>query len=172
MTASKLDTFPSVARGRAPHRARLCWVFAMSLLATAGCAGQDPPAAATDARPNILYIMSDDHAVQAVSAYGHPVSQIAPTPNIDRIGEQGLIFENAFVTNSLCGPSRAAILTGKYGHLNRFTRNGDIFDGSQWTWPRALKQAGYQTALIGKWHLDRTPVGLEFDYWKSNRSCC
>jgi arylsulfatase A-like enzyme len=165
MTASKLDTFPSVARGRVPHRARLCWVFAMSLLAAAACAGQDPPAA-TDARPNILYIMSDDHAVQAVSAYGHPVSQIAPTPNIDRIAEQGLIFKNAFVTNSLCGPSRAAILTGKYGHLNGFTKNGDTFDGSQWTWPRALKEAGYQTALIGKWHLDRTPAGLEFDYWK------
>jgi arylsulfatase A-like enzyme len=166
MTAAMLDSFLPVARTHALHHARLCWLCALSLLAASACAGQDPPTATTDTRPNILFIMSDDHAVQAISAYGHPVSQIARTPNIDRIAEQGMIFENAFVTNSLCGPSRAANLTGKYGHINGFTQNGDIFDGSQWTWPRALKEAGYQTALIGKWHLDRTPVGLELDYWK------
>jgi arylsulfatase A-like enzyme len=166
MTAAMLDSFLPVARTHALHHARLCWLCALSLLAASACAGQDPPTATTDTRPNILFIMSDDHAVQAISAYGHPVSQIARTPNIDRIAEQGMIFENAFVTNSLCGPSRAANLTGKYGHINGFTQNGDIFDGSQWTWPRALKEAGYQTALIGKWHLDRTPAGLELDYWK------
>ncbi len=142
-----------------------------TLLALAAC-GQDEPAAVEPAEPaaarpvNILFIMSDDHAVQAVSAYGHPISQLAPTPNIDRIAAEGMTFRNAFVTNSLCGPSRAAILTGKYGHINGFTRNGDVFDGSQWTWPRALKQAGYQTALIGKWHLGPTPDGLDFDYFK------
>jgi arylsulfatase A-like enzyme len=166
MTAAMLDSFLPLARTHALHHARLCWLCALSLLAASACAGQDPPTATTDTRPNILFIMSDDHAVQAISAYGHPVSQIARTPNIDRIAEQGMIFENAFVTNSLCGPSRAANLTGKYGHINGFTQNGDIFDGSQWTWPRALKEAGYQTALIGKWHLDRTPAGLELDYWK------
>ncbi|RHW18579.1 DUF4976 domain-containing protein [Sphingomonas gilva] len=117
-------------------------------------------------RPNIVFIMSDDHAVQAISAYGHPVSKLAPTPNIDRIAQNGVVFRNSFVTNSLCGPSRAAMLTGKFGHVNGFNKNGETFDASQWTWPRALKEAGYQTAVIGKWHIGPTPEGIDFDYWK------
>jgi arylsulfatase A-like enzyme len=125
-----------------------------------------PAPPARDQRPNIVYIMSDDHAVQAVSAFGHPISQIAPTPNIDRIARNGAKFVNSFVTNSLCGPSRAAILTGKFGHVNGLNRNGQVFDNTQPTWPRALKRSGYQTALIGKWHLGANPVGLELDYWK------
>jgi arylsulfatase A-like enzyme len=118
------------------------------------------------APPNIVFIMADDHAVRAVSAYGDPLGQVAPTPNIDRIAAGGMRFDESFVTNSLCGPSRAAMLTGKFGHKNGFTRNGDTFDGSQSTWPHMLKDAGYQTAVIGKWHINQTPDGLDFDYWK------
>ncbi|MEO0996808.1 MAG: sulfatase [Pseudomonadota bacterium] len=149
-------------------RARAGTVLGALLLAACGqddaALAETPPAAAKPL--NIVYIMSDDHAVQALSAYEHPVSKLAPTPNIDRLATEGMRFTRSFVTNSLCAPSRAAMLTGKYGHSNGLTRNGDVFDGTQPTWPRVLKRAGYQTALIGKWHLDRTPEGMEFDYWK------
>ena len=114
-------------------------------------------------KPNILFIMADDHAMQAISAYNYPISQLAPTPNIDRIAKNGALFRHAFVTNSICGPSRAVILTGKYSHINGFRQNGDSFDGSQATLPKMLKKAGYQTALTGKWHLNAYPEG--FDYW-------
>ncbi|MCB0425542.1 MAG: sulfatase-like hydrolase/transferase, partial [Mangrovimonas sp.] len=89
-------------------------------------------------RPNIIYIMADDHAEQAISAYGHPISQLAPTPNIDRIAEEGAIFRNNFCTNSLCGPSRAVVLTGKFSHINGFRMNGEHFDGNQQTFPKLL----------------------------------
>lgn len=111
--------------------------------------------------PNIVFIMSDDHGYQAISAYGYGLNQ---TPNIDKLAEQGILFKHAFVTNSLCAPSRATILTGKYSNLNGIKGNGgEAFDGSQMTFPKLLQQAGYQTALIGKWHLKSYPTG--FDYW-------
>jgi len=114
-------------------------------------------------RPNIVYIMADDHAEQAISAYGHPISQIAPTPNIDRIANDGALFKNNFCTNSICGPSRAVVLTGKFSHQNGFKMNGNRFDGKQQTFPKLLQKAGYHTAVIGKWHLHGNPEG--FDYW-------
>lgn len=116
-------------------------------------------------RPNILFIMADDHAYQAISAYGGALADLAPTPHIDRLAEQGMRFNRAFVTNSLCGPSRAAILTGKYGHENGFIDNtiGSKFDFRQDTFAKQLQNAGYQTGVIGKLHLGGTPTG--FDYF-------
>ncbi|HET8735406.1 MAG TPA: sulfatase, partial [Pricia sp.] len=100
----------------------------------------------------------------AISAYGHPISELAPTPNIDRIAENGALFHRAYVTNSICGPSRAVILTGKHSHINGFRQNGDRFDGNQPTLPKMLQKIGYQTAITGKWHLHGYPQG--FDHWK------
>jgi len=112
------------------------------------------------ARPNILFVFSDDHASHAISAYG---SQLNKTPNIDRIAQTGLLFRNNFCGNALCGPSRATILTGLHSHQNGFMRNGNVFDGDQTTFPKLLQKAGYQTAIIGKWHLHSDPQG--FDHW-------
>ncbi len=114
-----------------------------------------------DKRPNIVFIMSDDHAYQAISAYGDSLNH---TPNLDMLAKEGMLFNRAFVNNSLCAPSRAAILTGKYSNMNGIKGNGDeVFDGSQNTFPKLLRVAGYQTAMIGKWHLVSNPTG--FDFW-------
>jgi len=112
-------------------------------------------------RPNILFIFSDDHAYQAISAYG---SNRNKTPNIDRIANDGVLFTNCCVTNSICAPSRAVIQTGKYSHLNGVLDNRQVFDTSQQTFPKILKTAGYETAMVGKWHLKAEPD--YFDYWE------
>ena len=116
-------------------------------------------------RPNILFIFSDDHALRSISSYGGDLANVAPTPNIDRIAAEGMLFQNSFCANSICGPSRACILTGKHSHINGFMRNSRTpFDQSQWTVAKALQKSGYQTAVIGKWHLKSNPVG--FDFWE------
>lgn len=121
---------------------------------------QQPNHAQKSKRPNIVFIMTDDHTIQAMSAYG---SKLVKTPNLDRIAKEGILFNNCFVTNAVCGPSRATILTGKYSHLNGLTDNSKTFDSTQVIYPQLLKKAGYQTAMIGKWHLGSTPMG--FDYY-------
>ncbi|MCB9879723.1 MAG: sulfatase [Planctomycetes bacterium] len=131
--------------------------FACALAFSAAPVAQKP---LRGSRPNILFVFSDDHACHAISAYGSRVNQ---TPNIDRLAEHGLLFRNNFCGNSLCGPSRATILTGKHSHANGFMRNGNVFDGDQTTFAKLLHGVGYQTAIFGKWHLSSDPQG--FDKW-------
>ena len=112
-------------------------------------------------RPNIIYIMSDDHDNDAISAYN---KQFIQTPHIDRLAKEGMRFNKAFTGNSICAPARATLLTGQHSHKNGVKDNGTSFDPSKITLPKLLQQSGYQTALIGKWHLQSYPTG--FDFWK------
>ena len=119
-------------------------------------------AAGTPTRPNILYIMSDDHAAHAISAYGGRLARVAPTPNLDRLAAEGMRFTKAFVVNSICTPSRATIMTGKYSHRNGVYKFTGL-DQSQPTLPKYMQAHGYQTGFVGKYHLHTNPVG--FDHW-------
>jgi len=121
------------------------------------------PAQAKDQRPNILFVFSDDHAPHAIGAYNGWLKSVNPTPNIDRLARGGMLFEKSFCSNSICGPSRAVIMTGKHSHKNGFMNNGNSFDWNQQIFPKILQKAGYQTAIYGKSHLKGQPQG--FDDW-------
>ena len=129
----------------------------VAAVAVAGCAGhgqnKEEPR-----RPNIIFMMTDDHTSQAMSCYG---SSLIRTPNMDRIANEGIRLDNCYAVNALSGPSRACILTGKFSHVNGFTDNASTFDGDQPTFPKMLRDAGYQTAMIGKWHLISEPQGFD-----------
>ena len=145
-------------------------LLALLCLAAGGCENGGEESESASDRPNIIFIFTDDHSARAISAYG---SQINETPNIDRLAREGMLFRNAFVTNSICAPSRAVILTGMHSHLNGVPTNRERFDSTQTTFPKLLQQAGYQTAIIGKWHLNSDlgskvepqPTDQGFDYF-------
>ena len=142
---------------RAPqlkHVRTVAMVAALCLAAAGGAPAEQPAP-----RPNILFVMTDDHGVTALSCYGDDRIE---TTHMDRLAREGMLFHRAYVTNSICGPSRATILTGKHSHANGYWRNNAGFDTEQNTFPRLMGEAGYQTAVIGKWHLDADPVMFDF----------
>ena len=134
-----------------------------ALSCVAATAQAQQKAAAATQRPNIVYIMCDDHAFQCISAYGSPISKLAPTPNIDRIAQRGMRFDRAFVENSLSTPSRACLMTGLYSNQNEQRQLGEGIDTTRTFFTEQLQQAGYQTAVVGKWHMGCDPKG--FDYY-------
>lgn len=123
---------------------------------------------AESTRPNILYIMSDDHGAQAIGAYGGRLAELNPTPTLDRLAAEGVVMENTFCNNAICSPSRATILTGQYSHMTGVTSLGGRVLESDQTLPLQMRQAGYETAVVGKWHLGEQP--LAFDYYKVLKS--
>ena len=131
------------------------------LVGVAACS--EPNAVSAAERPNILFIMSDDHAAHAIGAYGSRLAKLDPTPNIDRLAREGVRLSNCFCTNSICTPSRATIMTGQYSHTNGITTLSGALSGERQTLPRLMKQAGYETAIVGKYHLKAEPS--VFDYY-------
>jgi len=121
-------------------------------------------------KPNIIYIMSDDHTSQAITAYDDFYADYFTTPNIDRIAHEGMRFDNVYCANAICGPSRAIILTGKYSHVNGYYKNehGGHFNPDQWTFPQELHDNGYTTAMVGKWHLGTQPRGFDYFMYHNN----
>jgi arylsulfatase A-like enzyme len=161
LSCRKLDA-PRAMRTSGPTGVASIAIFGFFILflsagATHRAAANDPPSD----RPNIVFVFLDDHARQAIGAYGSVINE---TPNIDRLARQGMRFENVFVSNSICAPSRAVLLTGKHSHLNGQLSNRETFDGEQQTFPKLLRASGYNTAIIGKWHLGSDPTG--FDHWE------
>lgn len=139
--------------------ALLCGVAAA---VPAACAAQQGAGGRESGRPNIVYIMTDDHAYQTVGAYGHPISRLAPTPNIDRLAREGMLFREAFVENSISAPSRATLLTGVYSHRHgQTTLSYGIMDTTLVHFPELLRAEGYRTAIFGKWHLSVEPKGFD-----------
>ena len=138
---------------------KFCMFFASALAFTA-CSKQ----VEKDTRPNIIHIMTDDHSFQTISAYGHPISKLAPTPNLDRLANEGMLFTSGYVENSLSAPSRATLLTGMYSHMHGQRTLGPGLDTCLTVFPELMQEAGYQTAIVGKWHLFCEPKG--FDYYK------
>lgn len=143
-------------------RAALAVAAAAAVAATAAAAASAVPGA--DDRPNIVFLFSDDHAAHALSAYRPYLSygaRLPDTPNLDRLAREGMLFVNAFVTNSICGPARATVLTGEYGHLSGVMTNREALHPMTVTFPKLLRAAGYETSLFGKWHLKTTPEGFD-----------
>ena len=153
--------------------ASLLALMAVVVFATFSCKNGSDKATAegeSQEKPNIIYVMADDLTIQAISAYGGIYKDIAPTPNIDRLATEGMLFEDVLCTNAICGPSRASIITGDYSNVNGYYKNesGGKFDASKWTFPQEFQKNGYQTSLFGKWHLGSEPKG--FDVFKYHNS--
>ena len=139
--------------------AALLWILGFFVLLP----GNGARLAAAQSRPNILFIMSDDHCARAIGAYGLRLAKLNPTPNLDALARKGMIFENVFCTNSICTPSRASIMTGQYSHRNGVYDLYGTLPGEKNYLPREMKKAGYTTAVVGKWHLKDSPK--YFDYF-------
>ncbi len=140
------------------------------LFLMSACANHSDAEEKENARPNILFIMSDDHTTQAITAYDDIYGEYFSTPNIDRIADEGMRFDNVFCANAICGPSRAIILTGKYSHRNGYYKNesGGRFNPDQWTFAEELHRQGYTTAMVGKWHLGTEPRGFDYFMYHNN----
>src|SRR5688572_7917597 len=143
---------------------RFLWLVALSsVLAMSAIGAETTTSTRASGQPNILWIMSDDHAVTGVGAYGGRLASLNPTPNIDRLAREGARLTNAFCTNSICTPARATLLTGQYSHVNGVRTLNDPLPIERQILPQRIKEAGYLTAIIGKWHLHEEPAS--FDYY-------
>lgn len=142
---------------------RKTFLIGLIPLAPGLCSAQGRKAAESGSRPNIVFIMTDDHAFQALGAYGHPIARLAPTPNLDRLARSGMLFRESFVENSISAPSRATLLTGMYSHRHgQRTLQYGIMDSTCVHFPELLQRAGYRTAIFGKWHLSIEPRGFDW----------